>query len=133
LPTDLVIEGAVRFQLNPPEWNSDLTDVREAHTEFLVTDQEWSTEQATVFQKDLWHARASIALSTCGSFLTGLLVLIRIIGNGTAKFAPGILMRRKVYARRAVERMRWAAAANAPAVSRFETVCSLDSADFRSS
>jgi len=43
-------------------------------------------------------------------FITGLLVLIRIVGHGTAKFARGIRMRRRGYARRDVDSMRWAPA-----------------------
>ena len=111
LPTELVIEAVVKFQPNPTEWKAGLGDVREAHADFLMMDQGWSAEQATEFQKDLWHARASIALITGVSFITGLLVLIRIVGHGTAKFARGIRMRRRVYARRDVDSMRWSPAA----------------------
>jgi hypothetical protein len=106
LPTEVVIEAVVRFQPNPTEWKAGLADVREAHSDFLMMGQGWSVEQATEFQKDLWHARASVALISCVSLLTALLVLIRIIGHGTAKFAWGIRMRRRVYARRDVDSMR---------------------------
>jgi len=114
LPTDVMVEAVNSFQLNPTEWKSDLADVREAHTQFLVVDQGWSTEQATAFQKGLWQARLSIVLIMCGSLVTGLLVLMKVYATGTGTFVRGIRMRRKVYASRDVERMRWAAAAAAP-------------------
>ncbi|HIK93359.1 MAG TPA: hypothetical protein EYG03_15475 [Planctomycetes bacterium] len=112
LPTELIIEAVISFQLNPIEWKSDLADVRAAHTQFLVVDQGWSNEQAIAFQKGLWHARLSVILITCGSLVIGLMVLMKLYATGTATFVWGIRMRRKVYASRDVERMKWAAGAN---------------------
>ncbi len=48
----------------------------------------------------------------CGCLVIGLLVLMKLYATGTATFVRGIRMRRKVYASRDVERMRWAAAAS---------------------
>ncbi len=112
VPCDLIVRTFAEFHVDGDIWRHNLADVRADHARFLRT-LGAGPETVLGIQKSLWHNWPVIALTGLVVGLGTLAMLVKFAGRAAADLTAGIRVRRQMYARTDVKRMRCAGAETA--------------------